>query len=151
MDQRTPHHPPPDVLPRKRSAQRIGSQGRACIGCSDMVVRRRPRQCTAGTNKPMVESSTSRSDDRRGGLRHIGGRAVAAELYVVNDATTRKCTVVDTRPATTGVAIVDNGAFKTRTEAETGMKTTRVCISNEVVTRERAGCGCRRPPAFPQP
>jgi hypothetical protein len=88
-----------------------------------MVVRAGRGQCTAGTIKPLVESSPSRSDDRRGGLRHIGGSAVAAEFYVVNHATTRKCTVVDTKPTTTGVAIVDYGAFRTRTEAETGMKT----------------------------
>jgi hypothetical protein len=66
---------------------------------------------------------------------------------MVNDATARKCTVVDTKPPTTGVAIVDNGVF--RTEAETGMKTMKVYTSNDVVTRERAGCGCRRRPAFP--
>ena len=56
--------------------------------------------------------------------------------------------VVDTKPATTGVAIVDNDAFKSGTEAETGMKTMRV---QQDVTRERAGCGCLRRPAFPQP
>ena len=31
----------------------------------------------------------------------IGGSAVACEFYVVGDATARKCTVVDTKPATT--------------------------------------------------
>ena len=76
---------------------------------------------------------------------------MAAEFYVVNDATTKKCTVVDTKPARTGVAIVDNGAFKTRTEAETGLKTMKVCTSDQVVTRERKRCGRRRRPAFPQP
>ena len=48
----------------------------------------------------------------------VGGSAVAAEFYVVRDASTKKCT------------IVDNGTFKTRTEAETGMKTMKVCTSN---------------------
>lgn len=56
--------------------------------------------------------------------------AVAAEFYVVRDATTKKCTIVDTRPTTTTTTIVDNGTFKTRTEAETGMKTMKVCTSN---------------------
>lgn len=60
----------------------------------------------------------------------IGGSAVAAEFYVVRDTTTKKCTVVETKPTTSTVTIVDNGTFKTRTEAETGMKTMKVCTSN---------------------
>jgi hypothetical protein len=55
--------------------------------------------------------------------------AVAAEFYVVRDATTKKCTIVDTKPTATTTTIVDNGTFKTRTEAETGMKTMKVCTS----------------------
>jgi hypothetical protein len=54
---------------------------------------------------------------------------VKSEYYVVRDATTKKCTVVDAKPATTTVTIVDNGTFKTRTEAETGMKTMKVCTN----------------------
>jgi hypothetical protein len=54
---------------------------------------------------------------------------VASEFYVVRDETTKKCTIVDKKPATT-TTIVDNGIFKTRTEAETGMKTMKVCTSN---------------------
>ena len=56
--------------------------------------------------------------------------AGAGEFYVVRDATTRKCTIVDQRPTGTTTTIVDNGIFKTRTEAETGMKTTKVCTDN---------------------
>lgn len=56
--------------------------------------------------------------------------AVAAEFYVVRDASTKKCTVVDTKPTTTTTTIVDNGTFKTKTEAETGMKTMKVCTTN---------------------
>jgi hypothetical protein len=86
----------------------------------------------AGTIKPLVESLASHSDDRRGAFAAsaIGGSAVASEFYVVRDATTRKCTVGDTKPATTSVTIVDIGTFKTRTEAETVMKTIKVCTSN---------------------
>lgn len=54
---------------------------------------------------------------------------VATEYYVVRDATTKKCTIVDKRPTTT-TTIVDNGTFKTRTEAETGMKAMKVCTDN---------------------
>jgi N-methylhydantoinase A/oxoprolinase/acetone carboxylase beta subunit len=55
--------------------------------------------------------------------------AVAAEFYVVRDASTKKCTVVDTKPTTTTTTVVDNGTFKTKTEAETGMKTMKVCTN----------------------
>ena len=51
----------------------------------------------------------------------------ATEYYVVRDASTKKCTIVDKRPTTTTTTVVDNGVFKTRTEAETSMKTMKVC------------------------
>jgi hypothetical protein len=54
---------------------------------------------------------------------------VSSEFYVVRDEATKKCTIVDKKPATT-TTIVDNGVFKTRTEAETGMKTMKVCTTN---------------------
>jgi hypothetical protein len=53
-----------------------------------------------------------------------------SEFYVVRDATTKKCTIVDKKPTTTSTTVVDNGIFKTRTEAETGMKTMKVCTEN---------------------
>jgi hypothetical protein len=52
------------------------------------------------------------------------------EFYVVRDATTKKCTIVDKRPTTTTTTVVDNGVFKTRTEAETSMKTMKVCTEH---------------------
>lgn len=52
----------------------------------------------------------------------------ADEYYVVQDATTKKCTIVDKKPTTTTtVTQVGPVAFKTRTEAESGMKTIKVC------------------------
>ena len=59
----------------------------------------------------------------------VAQSAVAAEFYVVRDATTKKCTIVDTKPTATTTTIVDNGTYKTKTEAETGMKTTKVCTT----------------------
>jgi hypothetical protein len=53
----------------------------------------------------------------------------SSEYYVVRDATTKKCTIVDKKPTTT-TTIVDKGTFKSRTEAETGMKTMKVCTEN---------------------
>ncbi len=42
----------------------------------------------------------------------------ATEFYVVQDTSTKKCVVVG-----------DGKVFKTRTEAETGMKTMKVCTN----------------------
>lgn len=56
--------------------------------------------------------------------------AQTAEYYIVQDATTKKCTIVDKKPTTTTTTVVGNGVYKTRTEAETGMKTVKVCSSN---------------------
>ncbi len=51
-----------------------------------------------------------------------------SEFYVVQDTTTERCTIVDQKPTTTTtVTQVGPVAFKTRTEAETGMKTIKVC------------------------
>ena len=51
-------------------------------------------------------------------------------FYVVQDTSTKKCTVVDKRPTTATTVVVDDGkAFKTRTAAETGMKTMKVCAN----------------------
>ena len=52
------------------------------------------------------------------------------EYYVVQDSATKKCTIVDKKPTTTTTVVVGNGVFKTRTEAETGMKSIKVCTSN---------------------
>jgi hypothetical protein len=54
----------------------------------------------------------------------------ADEFYVVQDVKTKKCTIVDKKPTTTETTVVGNGMYKTRVEAETGMKTVKVCTSN---------------------
>ena len=45
----------------------------------------------------------------------------------MQDTTTKRCTIVDKKPTTTTMVQVGPMAFKTRTEAETGMKTIKVC------------------------
>ena len=55
---------------------------------------------------------------------------VATEYYVVPDTATKRCTVVEKKPTTTTVVQVGPMAFKTRAEAEAGMKTITVCSSN---------------------
>ena len=53
----------------------------------------------------------------------------STEFYVVQDMATKKCTIVDKKPTTTTSVSVGNGVFKTRTEAETGMKSIKVCTN----------------------
>ena len=53
------------------------------------------------------------------------------EFYVVQDVKTKKCTIVDKKPVkTTEVTVLGNSVFKTRTEAETGMRSVKVCTTN---------------------
>lgn len=52
---------------------------------------------------------------------------VSTEYYVVQEAATKKCTIVDKKPTTTTMVQVGPMGFKSRTEAETGMKTIKVC------------------------
>ena len=53
------------------------------------------------------------------------------EFYVVQDAKTKKCTIVNQRPTkTTEVTVLGTTVFKTRAEAESGMKTQKVCVTN---------------------
>ena len=54
-------------------------------------------------------------------------QSTTTEYYVVQDTKTKRCTIVDKKPTTTTVVQVGPAAFKTRTEAETGMKTIKVC------------------------
>ena len=56
-------------------------------------------------------------------------QTATTEYYVVQDTTTKRCTIVDKKPTTTTVVQVGPAMFKTRTEAETGMKTIKVCES----------------------
>jgi hypothetical protein len=64
------------------------------------------------------------------GLAILATPAFAEEYWVVQDASTKHCSVVTTKPTTTTTTVIGNTAFKTRTEAEGSMKTTKVCSSN---------------------
>ena len=56
--------------------------------------------------------------------------AQTAEFYVVHEPTTKKCTIVNSKPTTTTTTVVDGKSFKTRVEAESAMKTMKVCTTN---------------------
>jgi hypothetical protein len=54
------------------------------------------------------------------------------QYYVVRDPSTKKCTVVNEKPTTTSTTTIvgDGTVYKTRTEAEAGMKKTTICTSD---------------------
>jgi hypothetical protein len=63
-------------------------------------------------------------------IAFVSPALAADEFYVVQDVKTKKCTIVDKKPTTTETTVVGNGMYKTRVEAETGMKSVKVCSSN---------------------
>ena len=59
--------------------------------------------------------------------------AFAADgFYVVQDVKTKKCTVVDKKPTESSMTVVSPAGtvYKTKAEAEAGMKTVKVCSSH---------------------
>ena len=51
-----------------------------------------------------------------------------ADFWIVQDSSTKRCTIVEQRPTTTTTTIVGGDTvFKTRVEAENQMKTVEVC------------------------
>jgi hypothetical protein len=64
-------------------------------------------------------------------LTAIAVPAFAQSFYVVQDVKTKKCTITETRPTSSEVTVVNGDTvYKTKAEAETGMKTIKVCTSN---------------------
>ena len=57
--------------------------------------------------------------------------AQTAEFYVVQDTSTKRCTIVDKKPTVTTMTVVTPAGtvYKTRAEAEAGMKTIKVCTN----------------------
>ena len=56
----------------------------------------------------------------------------ATAFYIVQDVKTKKCTIMDKKPAATEATVVgpDGVVYKTRTEAENAMKTVKVCTTS---------------------
>ena len=63
------------------------------------------------------------------GITFTAAQAQTAEFYIVQDTSTKKCTIVEKKPTTTTTVVVGNGVYKTHTEAETAMKTVKVCTN----------------------
>jgi vancomycin permeability regulator SanA len=56
-----------------------------------------------------------------------------AEFYVVQDTTTKRCTIVEQKPTTQTTVVVGDSRYTTRQEAEGAMKTVKVCESGGTV------------------
>ena len=64
-------------------------------------------------------------------LTAIAAPAFAQSFYVVQDVKTKKCTITETKPTSSEVTVVNGDTvYKTKAEAESGMKTIKVCTSN---------------------
>ncbi|KQT19018.1 hypothetical protein I6F14_07855 [Bradyrhizobium sp. IC3069] len=64
-------------------------------------------------------------------LTSVAAPAFAQSFYVVQDVKTKKCTITESKPTTTETTVVSGDTvYKTRSEAEAGMKTVKVCTSN---------------------
>ncbi len=62
----------------------------------------------------------------------VATSALAQSFYIVQDSTTKKCTIVSERPTATTTTIVSPAGvtYTTRAEAEAGLKTVKVCEAN---------------------
>jgi hypothetical protein len=56
-----------------------------------------------------------------------------AEFYIVQDTTTKRCTIVEQRPTTQTTVVVGDSRYTTRQEAEGAMKTVKICESGGTV------------------
>ncbi len=64
-------------------------------------------------------------------LTSVAAPAFAQSFYVVQDVKTKRCTITESKPTTTETTVVSGDTvYKTRAEAEAGMKTVKVCTSN---------------------
>ncbi len=56
----------------------------------------------------------------------------ATSFYIVQDVKTKKCMIVDKKPVASEATVIgpEGVVYKTRTEAETAMKTVKVCTTS---------------------
>jgi hypothetical protein len=63
----------------------------------------------------------------------LAGPALAqmTEFYIVQDTTSKKCTIVDKKPTVTSTTVIvgDGKVYKTRTEADSAMSTEKICVT----------------------
>ena len=66
-------------------------------------------------------------------ISSIPAPVLAVEFYIVRDLGTQKCTVVDKRPTTDTrtITLADDTIYKSRADAETGMRGIKVCTGQK--------------------
>lgn len=63
------------------------------------------------------------------GVGSLAAQSVT-EYYVVRNPDTKRCTIVSERPTSTTMVVVGDRAYKTRTDAEASVKTTKICTDD---------------------
>jgi hypothetical protein len=66
-------------------------------------------------------------------LGYVLPAAAADSYYIVRDPDAKKCEIVSQKPVGTKVTVVnpDGSTYTTRTDAETAMKTVKVCTETK--------------------
>jgi hypothetical protein len=63
------------------------------------------------------------------GLAAYGQTTIVQEqYYVIQEPTTKRCTIVSERPTSSSSVVLDLGIFRTRTDAELGARQSKVCV-----------------------
>lgn len=78
---------------------------------------------TAMSGAALAQSSTTVTTTSPG---------AGSSFYIVQDASTKRCTVTRERPTTKTMTVVggDGTIYKSETEAQSALKTTKVCETN---------------------
>jgi hypothetical protein len=79
------------------------------------------------------------------GIAALAAPALAAEYYIVQDPGTKRCSIVEQRPAEASLIVVNDKVYGSRTEAEGEMTTVKVCETGTTVG------GPTDSPSRPQP
>jgi len=70
------------------------------------------------------------------GLAAIATPALA-DYYIIQEPTTRRCRIIEERPAPSAGVIIGGGGFGVRVEAENRMRTIEVCREGTTGRRDR--------------
>jgi Mn2+/Fe2+ NRAMP family transporter len=101
----------PDVA--SASINRRTSMTKYAIGAALLVAFTAPVLATSGTTTTTTTGGSTTT--------------TSEQYYLVRDPSTKKCTVTTTKPTSSTTVVVGDTVYKTRTEAEGAVKTTKVC------------------------
>ena len=116
---------------RRRHARRARFPGRGVL--HEQIpsrMRNLSQQLDVLQREELLEDAMNKAIICAFALSVLATPALADEYWVVQDSSTKHCSIVTSKPTTTTTTVIGNTAFKTRTEAESSMKTTKVCSSD---------------------